>query len=122
MVARPGGEPLWHVIDDPAIFASTRVHDRKSSLYRRLPGTFQRVLGLLARRADKRSSNGAMDKTGRAVISGSRLFNTVFGLPRNEENITRSLGTFQSGSPPGEATIDRRGTEEPRLSIRQLPD
>jgi len=46
-----------------------------------------------------------MDKTLRAVISGSRLFNTVFGLPRNGENITRSLGTFQSGSPPGEATI-----------------
>ena len=79
------------------------------------------MLGLLARRADERSSNGAMDKTGRAVISGSRLFNIGFGLPRNEENITRSLGTFQSGSPPGEATIDRRGTEEPRFSIRQLP-
>src|ERR1700751_1588876 len=40
-----------------------------------------------------------MDKTWRAVISGSRLFNTVFGLPRNGENIARSLGTFQSGSP-----------------------
>jgi hypothetical protein len=65
-----------------------------------------------------------MDKTGRAVISGSRLFNTVFGLPRNAENIARSLGPFQSGSPPGQdvgelsrvATIDRRGTEEPRFS------
>ena len=74
------------------------------------------MLGLLARRADKRSSNGAMDKTGRAVISGSRLFNTVFGLPRNEENITRSLGMFQSGSPPEGPAIDRRGTEEPRFS------
>jgi hypothetical protein len=46
-----------------------------------------------------------MDKTLRAVISGSRLFNTVFGLPRNAEHMTRSLGTFQSGSPPGQATI-----------------
>jgi hypothetical protein len=57
-----------------------------------------------------------MDRTRRAAISGSRLFNTVFGLPRNAENITKSLGTFQSGSPPGLATIDRRGTEEPRFS------
>jgi hypothetical protein len=60
------------------------------------------VLGLLARPADKRSSNEAMDETGRAVISGSRLLNVVFGLPRNGKNIARSLGTFQSGSPPAE--------------------
>jgi hypothetical protein len=38
-----------------------------------------------------------MGKTWRAVISGSRLFNTVFGIPRNGENITRSLAAFQSG-------------------------
>jgi hypothetical protein len=65
-----------------------------------------------------------MDKTSRAVILGSRLFNTVFGLPRNAENITRSLGPFQSGSPPSQdvgelsrvAIIDRRGTEERRFS------
>ena len=38
-----------------------------------------------------------MDKTLRAVIPGSRLFNTLFGVPRNGENITRSLGSFQSG-------------------------
>ncbi len=58
----------------------------------------------------------------RAVISGSRLFNAVFGLRRHGENITRSLGAFQSGSPPGGqdideisrvASIDRRATEEP---------
>ena len=42
----------------------------------------------------EQSSNGMMNKTARAVVSGSRLFNTVFGLPRNGENITRSLGTF----------------------------
>jgi hypothetical protein len=79
------------------------------------------VLGPLARRADERSSNGTMDKTQRAVVSGSRPFYTVFGLPRNEENITRFLGTFQSGSPPDQdfaelsrvAIVDRRGTEQP---------
>jgi hypothetical protein len=49
MIDRPGGEPLWHVIDDPAIFVSTCVWP-EISLNRRLPGTFQRVLGLLARR------------------------------------------------------------------------
>jgi hypothetical protein len=57
-----------------------------------------------------------MDKTTRAVVSGSRLFNTGSGLPRNKENIPRSLGTFQSGSPPGHATIVRRGTDERRFS------
>jgi hypothetical protein len=57
-----------------------------------------------------------MDKTARAVVSGSRLFNTVFGLPRNADNITRSLGTFQSGSPLGRAPIKRRGREDPRFS------
>jgi hypothetical protein len=46
-----------------------------------------------------------MDEKARAVVSGRRLFNTVFGLPRHAEKITRSLGTFQSGPPPGHATI-----------------
>jgi len=118
MAARPGGEPLWHVIDHPAIFALMCVWP-EIALNRRLPGTFQRVLGLLARRTNGQSSNGTMDKTWRAVISGSRLFNAVFGLPRKAENITRSLGTFQSGSPPGQdfrelsrvATIGCRATE-----------
>jgi hypothetical protein len=45
-----------------------------------------------------------MGETSRAVISGSRPFNTVFGLPRDGENIAKSSGTFQSGSPPGLAT------------------
>jgi hypothetical protein len=71
------------------------------------------VLGLLVPRGDQRPPNGAMVKTGRAAISGSRLFNIVIGLLRNGKNITRSIGTFQSGSPPGLATIDRLGTEEP---------
>ena len=57
------------------------------------------MLGLLIRRAVEQCLNGAMDKTERAVISGSRLFNTVFGLPRNGENITSCLVTFQSGLP-----------------------
>jgi hypothetical protein len=43
-----------------------------------------------------------MGKTSRAVVRGSRLFNTIFGLPRNGKNAARSLGTFQSGSPPGD--------------------
>jgi hypothetical protein len=51
---------------------------------------------------------GNRRKTSRSVISGSRLFNTVFSLPRHEENIARSLGTFQSGPPPGLATISQR--------------
>ena len=70
----------------------------------------------MIRRVDEQSSNGTMDKTARAVVSGSRLFNTVFGLPCNAENITRSLGTFQSGSPPGRTTINRRGNEDRRFS------
>ena len=57
-----------------------------------------------------------MDKTRRAVVSGSRLFNPLFGLPRNGENITRSLGTCPSGSPPSHATINRRTKEDPRFS------
>jgi hypothetical protein len=35
-----------------------------------------------------------MDQTVRAVVFGSRPFNTVFGLPPSGENIARSLGTF----------------------------
>ena len=71
------------------------------------------MLGLLRRRAVEQSSNGTINKTARAVVSGSRPFNTVFGLPRNGQNITRSLCTFQSGSPPGHATINRRGKKIP---------
>jgi hypothetical protein len=43
---------------------------------------------------------GSIAKPSRAVVRGSRLFNTIFGLPRTERNVTRTLGTFQSGSPP----------------------
>jgi hypothetical protein len=71
------------------------------ALNRRLPGTSQRGFCLLARHADEPFTDRTMGKTPRAVISGSRLFNAVFGLPRDGENIARSLGTFQSGSPPG---------------------
>jgi hypothetical protein len=79
MVPRPWRGAALARNSRPAIFASTRAW----SLFKQaLPETFQRMLGLLARRADEQSSNEAMDKTWRAVISGSRLFNTVFGLPR----------------------------------------
>jgi hypothetical protein len=79
MVPRPRRGAALARNADP-LYLPRRVHGR--SLNRRLPETFQRMLGLLARRADEQSSNEAMDKTWRAVISGSRLFNTVFGLPR----------------------------------------
>ena len=58
----PGGEPLWHVIDHPAILALMRFWP-EIFLNRRLPGTFQRVLGLLAQRADEQLSHGTMGKT-----------------------------------------------------------
>src|ERR1700747_2448108 len=35
----------------------------------------------------KNPPSGTMDKTSRAVIPGSRLFNTLFGLCRSERNI-----------------------------------
>jgi hypothetical protein len=51
----------------------------------------------------------------------SRLFNTVSGLPRNGENITRSLGTFQSGSPPGPAILNASGVNASRLPASPRP-
>jgi hypothetical protein len=42
-----------------------------------------------------------MDKTTRAAIRGSRLFNALLGLPRAGRNVTGFLGAAQSGSPPG---------------------
>jgi hypothetical protein len=79
-------------------FAAKRLHRTAQGFS---PGLWVRFA---VRRPDEQSPNGTMDKTLRAVICGSRLFNTVFGLPRNAENITRSLGTCQSGSPPSLAT------------------
>ena len=79
---------------------------------------FPRVLALLTGGAEEQSSNGRMGKTSRAVVPGSRLFNTLFGLPRDGENITRSLGTRQSGSPPGaglNSTPTRRCADTPLL-------
>jgi hypothetical protein len=107
---------LSHLVIPTTLPGTNWRRDLEISLNKRLPGTFQCVLGLLIRRADEQSSNGTINKIARAVVSGSRLFNTVFGLPRNGENITRPLGTFQSGSPPGHATINRRGKEDPRFS------
>ena len=94
------------------------------------PGNVSTRVGVCRQtRVDEQALNGTLDKTGRAVVSGSRMFNTVFGLPRNVENIARSFGTFESGSPPGQATIDRRWMEEPvfqsgsrRAAAKQLPD
>jgi hypothetical protein len=57
-----------------------------------------------------------MGKTARAVVTGSRLFNTAFGLPRNAKNTRHHKGTLQSGSPPGHATIVHPGTEDRRLA------
>jgi hypothetical protein len=117
------GAALVRDFSDLALFLAARVWPQ-ISLNRRLPRTTQRMVclpvcakrndrteaprgnvstrvRLLARHADEPFRNGTMGKTSRAVISGSRLFNTVFGLPRNGENIARSLGTFESGSPAG---------------------
>jgi hypothetical protein len=108
MVSRPGGEPLWNVPEDPRI--CLRACMTGNRLEQAAPGNVSTRVSLLARHADEPFTNGTMGKTSRAVISGSRPFNTAFGLPRNGENIARSSGTFQSGSPPGLATIVRRGT------------
>ncbi|MFZ0505352.1 MAG: hypothetical protein WAM44_16660, partial [Chthoniobacterales bacterium] len=50
--------------------------------------------------SSEESPSTTMDKTPRAVIPGSRLFNTLFSLPRTGKNFARSLGPTQSGSPP----------------------
>jgi hypothetical protein len=96
---RSGGEPLWVVPKRPAIFVSARTWPQ-TPLNRRLPGTLQRVIRFSARQANKKLPKATLEKTSRAVIRGSRPFNTVFGLPRAKKNTTRSLDTFQSGSPP----------------------
>ena len=44
--APPGGEPLWIAPKRPSIFIAA-CGGPETSLNRRLPGTFQRVLGLL---------------------------------------------------------------------------
>ena len=51
-----------------------------------------------------------MGRISRAVISGSRLFNTLFSLHRAGKNITRSSGTIQSGSPPGVPGVSTSNT------------
>jgi hypothetical protein len=109
MVSRPGGEPLWNVPKDPRICLGTCMTGNR--LKQATPGNVSTRVSLLARHADEPFTNGTMGKTSRAVISGSRLFNIAFGLPRNGENIARPSGTFQSGSPPGLATVVRRATE-----------
>ena|ERR1700756_5223086 len=58
------------------------------------PGLVSTRGRFMARCADERPPNPTMDKTARAVVFGSRPFNTMFGLLRNGENIERSLGTF----------------------------
>jgi hypothetical protein len=50
--------------------------------------------------ADEEPRHGTLGKTSRPVIPGSRLFNTLFDLPRPRKNSARSSGTIQSGSPP----------------------
>src|ERR1700751_1922246 len=100
VVARPGGEPLWHVNRRPRDICLDACMTG-NLLKQAAPGNVSTRVRFVARRPDEHAPNGTMDKTLRAVISGSRLFNTVFGLPRSGENITRSLATFQSGSPPG---------------------
>jgi hypothetical protein len=65
-----------------------------------------------------------MDKTGRAVIPGSRLLNVVLGLPQWRE-YHRSLGTCQTGSPPAlglpSMAMGQKSRHPTGFSIRQLP-
>jgi hypothetical protein len=51
-VSANGGEPLWIVPKEPAIFVSARLW-RQISLNGRLPGTFQRVEDLSVHYADE---------------------------------------------------------------------
>jgi hypothetical protein len=60
---------------------------RETSLNRRLPRTSQSLFGLPALQADKQSPDETMGKTSRAVIPGSRLFNTLFRLPRSGKKL-----------------------------------
>ena len=57
-----------------------------------------RSIGVLSGLRILERNDGA---TARAVIRGSRLFNTVSGLPRTRKKVTKSSGAMQSGSPPG---------------------
>ena len=59
---------------------------------RRLPGTSQRVLGLSARYANEQPPDRTMGKISRAVIPGSRLFNTIFGLLRTGREYREIFG------------------------------
>jgi hypothetical protein len=49
------------------------------------------------------SRNVPIDLNTRWVIPGSRPFNKICGHARAERNVAGSLGTIQSGSPPGAA-------------------
>ena len=93
-------EPLWIAAWKPRDICLSPRGRPEISLNGRLPRTFQRVLGLAVCYADEESPNGTLERTSRAVVSGSRLFNTIFGIPRSGKNITGSLDTIQSGSPP----------------------
>jgi hypothetical protein len=61
-------------------------------LNRRLPGAFQRGLGMSAGSADEEFPRDTMGKRSRAVVRGSRPFNTLSGLPRSWRERARSLG------------------------------
>jgi hypothetical protein len=63
----PGGEPLWIVPKEPAIFVSVRAQPQ-NCLNNRLPGTFQRVSALPVCLADQESSRNAI---GQNIVCGN---------------------------------------------------
>lgn len=94
-----GGEPLWFIPARPRDI-SLGVCMPSSPCQQAAPWNDPSRDTLSPCYADEQSPNATWDKTSRAVTPGSRLFNSSFGVPHAEKNMTRSLGMLPSGSPP----------------------
>jgi hypothetical protein len=117
----PGGEPLWHVADDLAIFASA-LHPTEECCSRRLPGIAQRDAFTCGTQF---VHNRAIELRKRWVVPGSRLFSHVSARLMMRGRLRGWRDTRQSGSPPGVASKQTSSTCQPfrgraRLRFWQL--
>ena len=79
---RSGGEPLWIVCKRPhELFLG--VWMSANFVKQAAPGNVSTRVRSLSTSSGRISPHGTMGETSRAVIRGSRLFNSLFGLPRN---------------------------------------
>ena len=106
----PGGEPLWHVPNDPA-YSFQCEEGQKIGLNKRLPGIAQSDVSPSV--GFESSISRTKRQATRWVVRGSRLFNEICGHTRAGRNSAACLGRDPKRLPSSFYNTDGRAGARP---------